>query len=538
MDAGSADALRRRLAIAAVVLATAAGANLARPARASAAASPWQAHDVVSARLVAGAPAADGTLRLGLHFELAPGWHVYWKNPGDAGLPPVVELASDPPLEEVRLLFPAPSRYRLPGDLVALGYSEEVVYPLRARPGVRPPAVVRASVDYLACEDECIPFHDDLEVALPADAAGAPAAGAEDVEALLATWEARLPVPASSVAGAGATATLERTGDAGELSVALGGIEAANDLFVEPIAGLALGDPRQERTPAGLVFRLPVRAEVAGDWPERPQVAWTATGVRTARGGPLVAVEGTAAALAVTASGGPIAATPATRLPLPLVGGLFALTPGALAALALLALAPAGRPYAWTAPLAAGVAFAAAFLVAAALGRAARIALPLAEPLALAALALPPHVLAIALWSGAGDALRRAHPALLGGAAALLALPWASWLVPGGWSAGAVAIGAAGFAVPVAAVALVPWRQEAPPPALDGVLGFLAAGTLLWISHRLGAALLRHEVALVQLLWLAAALGIRMAVVGRGPARLAWAAVATAAALGSLWLTA
>ena len=31
---------------------------------------------------------APGTpFRIGLHVRLAPGWHTYWKNPGDAGAP-------------------------------------------------------------------------------------------------------------------------------------------------------------------------------------------------------------------------------------------------------------------------------------------------------------------------------------------------------------------------------------------------------------------------------------------------------------------
>src|SRR5262249_9204848 len=54
------------------------------------AASPWFETDQGRVRLVA---AATGTgsgerVRLGLHFVLAPGWKIYWRAPGDAGLPP------------------------------------------------------------------------------------------------------------------------------------------------------------------------------------------------------------------------------------------------------------------------------------------------------------------------------------------------------------------------------------------------------------------------------------------------------------------
>ena len=27
---------------------------------------------------------------VGLKFKLTPGWHIYWKNPGDSGLPPEI----------------------------------------------------------------------------------------------------------------------------------------------------------------------------------------------------------------------------------------------------------------------------------------------------------------------------------------------------------------------------------------------------------------------------------------------------------------
>ena len=67
---------------------------------------------------------------MGLHFTLAPGWHVYWKNSGDAGFPPVVPCSSRAEiLGKPELLWPAPQRFELPGDLVAFGYEDEVVYP-------------------------------------------------------------------------------------------------------------------------------------------------------------------------------------------------------------------------------------------------------------------------------------------------------------------------------------------------------------------------------------------------------------------------
>src|SRR5262245_21594222 len=105
------------------------------PASARGAASPWAENEQSRVRLVTPWRVAprQGELRLGLHFTLAPGWHVYWKNSGDAGFPPVVVFRPAPGLGGTELLWPAPERFELPGDLVAFGYQNEVVYPVRAQ---------------------------------------------------------------------------------------------------------------------------------------------------------------------------------------------------------------------------------------------------------------------------------------------------------------------------------------------------------------------------------------------------------------------
>ena len=103
------------------------------PARGTA--SPWAENEQSRVRLLTEYAAAprSGPIRIGLQFTLSPGWHVYWKNSGDAGFPPVVTFsAPEGTLTGSELLWPAPQRFELPGDLVAFGYEKEVVYPIRA----------------------------------------------------------------------------------------------------------------------------------------------------------------------------------------------------------------------------------------------------------------------------------------------------------------------------------------------------------------------------------------------------------------------
>jgi thiol:disulfide interchange protein DsbD len=268
-------------------------AGLLSPGAASAAASPWNDHQVVASRLVAAHPARDGAAdsgppALGIHFRLAPGWHVYWKHPGDAGAPPQVALFAgrgDRTAVPARLLFPAPQRFRLPGGLVALGYAGEVVYPLEVEPAAagRP---LRAVVDYVACAVECIPFRDELALA-----PGGPDGGER---ALLAAWEARLPRAAGT---AGMRVDLAyRAGAEPELVLALAGAPLAGgapELFLEPATGVTFGEPRLSATAGSARFRVPLHAEIEGQLPPALRIAWTVTRLR-GQGGSL-AVEGVAA---------------------------------------------------------------------------------------------------------------------------------------------------------------------------------------------------------------------------------------------------
>src|ERR1700694_3774698 len=81
--------------------------------RAPAARPPWTSKPQAQVRLISGGlvPPRQGELRLGIHFRLAPGWHVYWKNSGDAGFAPAVTWKQVPGLAPPDLLWPGPARY-------------------------------------------------------------------------------------------------------------------------------------------------------------------------------------------------------------------------------------------------------------------------------------------------------------------------------------------------------------------------------------------------------------------------------------------
>ena len=102
----------------------------------------------------------------GLYFKIDPGWHIYWKNAGDAGEPPHLKWTLPEGITAGPLEFPAPRRLPL-GPLMDFGYENEVLFPFTfnvadtAKPGS---AILHAKVDWLVCQASCIPGKAELEV--------------------------------------------------------------------------------------------------------------------------------------------------------------------------------------------------------------------------------------------------------------------------------------------------------------------------------------------------------------------------------------
>lgn len=246
-------------------------------------AGPWFEAPQSRVRLVSAwsvaAPASEA--RLGLEFELAPGWHVYWKNPGDAGFPPRIDFTPGSGLTETCLRFPAPSRFELAGDLVAIGYTGSVIYPVEARldatPAPRLP--IAAQLDYLVCAVSCIPYTARLTLDLPRGAASEDA----DVAPRLATWRARLPRSLSTPDAPRVEGRLTTTaGTDLQLDLVLRGGDLraiAPDLYFEPHPLLSLSRPSYVATAAGPAFRVGLQPlDVSKPLPARLHFSWTAVG--------------------------------------------------------------------------------------------------------------------------------------------------------------------------------------------------------------------------------------------------------------------
>lgn len=223
-----------------------------------AAAGPWVQHPQVRARLIGvwNPAAGDEGLLLGAQFRLADGWHAYWKNPGDAGYPPRFTWSSRPALQDVRVLWPAPRRFLLPGDLEALGYADEVIYPVRARiqDPVDHPIEIASEIDYLVCADACIPYRDKLTLEIPTD--GIEARHETDLRRLR-QWERS--VPSRTAAGGRPPASIRIQGE--RMIVRFDDLDAGAEapaLFfaVQPLFDLGVPTPLPGES---LVYAVPIR---------------------------------------------------------------------------------------------------------------------------------------------------------------------------------------------------------------------------------------------------------------------------------------
>jgi len=128
-------------------------------------ASPWQEESHSAVRLLAGS--RSGTVLLGgIAFQLQQGWHTYWRNPGDSGVPPRFDFSKSDNVEAVTVLWPAPQKFDDGAGGISLGYRDQIVLPLRiVVKSVDKPVTLRAAIDYAVCEKICIPVQANAELA-------------------------------------------------------------------------------------------------------------------------------------------------------------------------------------------------------------------------------------------------------------------------------------------------------------------------------------------------------------------------------------
>ncbi|WP_277813972.1 protein-disulfide reductase DsbD domain-containing protein, partial [Acidisphaera rubrifaciens] len=152
--------------------------------------------------------AAGTQFRAGLQLRMAPGWHTYWRNPGDAGTTPELHLTLPAGVTAGPIDWPAPQILR-EGPVVTYSYEHEIVLPVTvtvARDAALP-LHLAAHAEWLVCANICVPEQGDFTLDLPA---GTPAPSAQ--APLFAATDRLIPRPAPFTARVAPDGVLSVTG--------------------------------------------------------------------------------------------------------------------------------------------------------------------------------------------------------------------------------------------------------------------------------------------------------------------------------------
>lgn len=232
------------------------------PGLRSLAAWPPTGAEATELRLVAGWRAPDGARVAAIEIRMAPGWHTYWRAPGDAGIPPLFDWSASKNLASVSYEWPRPKMFETSG-MQTLGYEELLVLPVRLKPA-DPTVPIVASLDaaFGVCDDICIPAAGNASMVLAPDT---PDAGREEIEAALALR----PRSAREAGVVRATCGLRQAADGSEITATVTFAAPADpDQFavIEPgRPDLWVGMPVSRTEGSTLTANAPIEALASSD---------------------------------------------------------------------------------------------------------------------------------------------------------------------------------------------------------------------------------------------------------------------------------
>ena len=156
--------------------------------------APARAENLVKIRLIPERSMVEPgeTIRVGIEQSITPGWHTYWKNPGDSGTAPAVSWSLPPGFEAGPLQWPSPRKLPI-GHLLNYGYEDSVILLQNLSiPSSLPdgPVTLKAKIELLVCKEECIPEFGEYSLTLNAESE-------EDNGAFLDQAAQKMPLPSA-----------------------------------------------------------------------------------------------------------------------------------------------------------------------------------------------------------------------------------------------------------------------------------------------------------------------------------------------------
>ena len=115
------------------------------------------------------APAPGQRFTIGLVMDPKPGWHTYWENPGDSGMPTRAQWQLPKGVTVSDFRYPVPETYVVAGLMNHVYGDENVLLAEVTVPqGASGELPLKARIDWLVCDDKiCIPEGSDLSLTLP-----------------------------------------------------------------------------------------------------------------------------------------------------------------------------------------------------------------------------------------------------------------------------------------------------------------------------------------------------------------------------------
>jgi len=230
-------------------------------------ASPWVALHKARVRLVGGARRSKSYLA-GVEISLGDGWKTYWRNPGDAGVPPVFDWLGSTNVASLKVLYPAPSRIS-ESAADTIGYKHAVLFPVEVTPkDPTKPVELKLLLEFGICREICIPGQSMLSLTIPSTAL----ASEKQPSAILAAI-ARVPRPQADRRPddpelQNMTARLEGAEPRLRFTVRFPRGGKGGDLFIEAPDGLYVPLPKRLADAADGTARFEVdlsRADIARD---------------------------------------------------------------------------------------------------------------------------------------------------------------------------------------------------------------------------------------------------------------------------------
>src|ERR1700722_14333892 len=108
------------------------------------------------------------TVWAGVDLKMDPGWHTYWKNSGDAGMPTTIAWQNPPGVTAGDIQWPLPKKLP-PVEVTTYGYEGEtmLLVPLTiASNAPSGPITLTANLTWLECKDVCIPVKTTIQATL------------------------------------------------------------------------------------------------------------------------------------------------------------------------------------------------------------------------------------------------------------------------------------------------------------------------------------------------------------------------------------